>query len=50
MRPWLEAKVQAGNIPGLSWIDQEKKIFKVPWKHGGKHDWNEGDSTIFKVP
>ncbi|XP_048752702.1 interferon regulatory factor 1-like isoform X2 [Ostrea edulis] len=48
MRPWLEAKVQAGNIPGLSWIDQEKKIFKVPWKHGGKHDWSEGDSTIFK--
>ncbi|XP_061189557.1 interferon regulatory factor 8-like isoform X2 [Saccostrea echinata] len=48
MRPWLEAKVEAGNIQGLEWLFREKKIFKVPWKHGGKHDWNEADSTIFK--
>lgn len=49
MRPWLESKVESGQIPGLAWIDREKKIFRVPWKHGGKHDWNEADSTIFKV-
>lgn len=49
MRPWLESKVEAGNIQGLAWIDRDKRIFKVPWKHGGKHDWNEADSTIFKV-
>lgn len=48
MRPWLESKVDSGHIPGLAWIDREKKIFRVPWKHGGKHDWNEADSTIFK--
>lgn len=48
MRPWLESKVESGQIPGLAWIDREKKIFRVPWKHGGKHDWNEADSTIFK--
>lgn len=49
MRPWLEAKIESGKIPGLQWIDKNKKIFKVPWKHGGKHDWNEQDSQIFKV-
>lgn len=48
MRPWLEAKIESGKIPGLQWIDKNKKIFKVPWKHGGKHDWNEQDSQIFK--
>lgn len=49
MRPWLESKVESGQIPGLAWIDRDRKIFRVPWKHGGKHDWNEADSTIFKV-
>ncbi|XP_076111139.1 interferon regulatory factor 8-like isoform X2 [Mytilus galloprovincialis] len=48
MRPWLEAKIEAGQIRGLEWIDRNQKIFKVPWKHGGKHDWNEQDSQIFK--
>lgn len=48
MRPWLEAKIEAGQIRGLEWIDRQQKIFKVPWKHGGKHDWNEQDSQIFK--
>lgn len=49
MRPWLEAKIEAGQIRGLEWIDRNQKIFKVPWKHGGKHDWNEQDSQIFKA-
>ncbi|KAJ8303588.1 hypothetical protein KUTeg_019984 [Tegillarca granosa] len=48
LRPWLEAKINSGQIQGLKWIDKEQHIFKVPWKHGGKHDWNEQDSQIFK--
>lgn len=48
MRPWLEAKIEGGQIKGLEWINRDEKIFKVPWKHGGKHDWNEQDSQIFK--
>ncbi|KAK3085246.1 hypothetical protein FSP39_000565 [Pinctada imbricata] len=48
MRPWLEAKVNSGSIKGLQWIDKNQMIFRVPWKHGGKHDWNEEDSLIFK--
>jgi len=49
LRPWLESRINSGQIPGLTWLNVEKQIFRVPWKHGGKHDWNEQDSLIFKV-
>nr|WEU75458.1 IRF8-like protein [Azumapecten farreri] len=48
LRPWLEAKINSNTIPGLTWLVSSQQIFKVPWKHGGKHDWNEKDSLIFK--
>ncbi|KAL5020857.1 hypothetical protein ScPMuIL_000012 [Solemya velum] len=48
MRPWLEARINSGEIPDLNWIDKHSKIFKVPWKHGGKHDWKESAAQIFK--
>ncbi|XP_046367377.1 interferon regulatory factor 6-like isoform X2 [Haliotis rufescens] len=48
LRPWLEAKINSGNFPGLEWVDRGQYIFKIPWKHGGKQDWSESDSLIFK--
>ncbi|XP_060079926.1 interferon regulatory factor 8-like [Ylistrum balloti] len=48
LRPWLEAKINSNTIPGLQWLDSSQQIFRVPWKHGGKHDWHEEDSMIFK--
>ncbi|XP_033754651.1 interferon regulatory factor 5-like isoform X2 [Pecten maximus] len=48
LRPWLEAKINSKTIPGLYWLDNSQQIFRVPWKHGGKHDWHEEDSMIFK--
>ncbi|XP_067650718.1 interferon regulatory factor 8-like isoform X2 [Haliotis asinina] len=48
LRPWLEAKINSGNFPGLEWVDHHQYIFKIPWKHGGKQDWSESDSLIFK--
>ena len=49
LRPWLEGQLNRGEIEGVEWIDREKKIFKLPWKHGGKSDWNPLDSELFKV-
>ena len=49
MRPWLENRINSGEIPGLEWIDKTQLIFKVPWKHVGNREWREGDSQIFKV-
>ena len=41
MRPWLEARVNSGEIPGLEWIDRNRRIFKVPWKSVNNRDWTE---------
>ena len=50
LRPWLENLINEGSVKGLEWIDKEKKLFKIPWKHAGKQDYNqEEDSKIFKV-
>ena len=49
MRPWLENRINSGEIAGLEWIDKTQLIFKVPWKHVNKREWKEDDSQIFKV-
>lgn len=48
LRPWLEAQISSGEIPGLCWVNDEKTKFKIPWKHGGKHDWIPDSGLIFK--
>jgi len=40
----------SGNIPGLCWENKEQTIFRMPWKHAGRQDYNlEEDSKIFMV-
>ncbi|KAJ8041908.1 Interferon regulatory factor 8 [Holothuria leucospilota] len=49
LRPWLINEINSGKIKGLVWINQEKTMFKIPWKHAGKQDYDpEEDSKIFK--
>ncbi|CAH8450414.1 unnamed protein product [Schistosoma rodhaini] len=48
LRPWLESRLNDGWIEGLKWIDREKGIFRIPWKHHSKHTWTEDDAAIFK--
>ncbi|KAK4472410.1 hypothetical protein MN116_003666 [Schistosoma mekongi] len=48
LRPWLESRLNDGWIEGLKWIDKEKGIFRIPWKHHSKHTWTEEDAAIFK--
>ncbi|CAH1779431.1 unnamed protein product [Owenia fusiformis] len=47
--PWLEFKINSGEIAGLEWIDKKSMIFRIPWKHGGKHDWSKENGAIFKA-
>lgn len=49
LRPWLEAKINSGQFPGLAWVDRDQGIFRITWKHGGRADWSEQDALIFKV-
>ncbi|XP_051875214.1 interferon regulatory factor 2 isoform X2 [Pristis pectinata] len=49
MRPWLEEQINSNKIPGLKWLNKEKKIFQIPWMHAARHGWDvEKDAPLFK--
>lgn len=49
MRPWLEEQIDSNKIPGLKWLNKEKKIFQIPWMHAARHGWDvEKDAPLFK--
>ncbi|XP_035502999.1 interferon regulatory factor 4 [Scophthalmus maximus] len=50
LRQWLIEQVDCGNYPGLVWENDEKSIFRIPWKHAGKQDYNrDEDAALFKA-
>ncbi|XP_034033878.1 interferon regulatory factor 1b isoform X2 [Thalassophryne amazonica] len=49
MRPWLEQMIESKSISGLNWVDQEKTLFSIPWKHAARHGWElDKDACLFK--
>lgn len=50
LREWLIAQIDSGKYAGLSWENEDKTIFRIPWKHAAKQDYklNE-DAALFKV-
>ncbi|KAF7654200.1 hypothetical protein LDENG_00072800 [Lucifuga dentata] len=50
LRQWLIDQIDSGTYPGLVWENDEKTIFRIPWKHAGKQDYNrEEDAALFKA-
>jgi len=50
LREWLIAQIDSGKYPGLSWENQEKTMFRIPWKHAAKQDYRQNqDAALFKV-
>ncbi|XP_074492340.1 interferon regulatory factor 4-like [Sebastes fasciatus] len=50
LRQWLIEQVGSGKYPGLVWENDEKSIFRIPWKHAGKQDYNrDEDAALFKA-
>ncbi|XP_030629900.1 interferon regulatory factor 4a [Chanos chanos] len=50
LRQWLIDQIDSGEYPGLVWENDEKTIFRIPWKHAGKQDYNrEEDAALFKA-
>ncbi|XP_030229350.1 interferon regulatory factor 4 isoform X1 [Gadus morhua] len=50
LRQWLIDQVDSGTYPGLIWENDEKSIFRIPWKHAGKQDYNrDEDAALFKA-
>ncbi|XP_023670485.1 interferon regulatory factor 2-like isoform X3 [Paramormyrops kingsleyae] len=49
MRPWLEEQINSSKVPGLKWVNREKKIFQIPWMHAARHGWDmEKDAPLFR--
>lgn len=49
LRPWLKKMIDSGAAPGLQWVDRDKKIFKVAWKHASRHGWSlDTDAILFQ--
>ncbi|XP_029904601.1 interferon regulatory factor 8 [Myripristis murdjan] len=50
LKQWLVEQIQSSQYPGLEWEDESHTLFRIPWKHAGKQDYNqEIDASIFKA-
>lgn len=50
LKQWLMEQIQSGQYPGLEWEDDSRSMFRIPWKHAGKQDYNQDvDASIFKA-
>ncbi|KAJ8409006.1 hypothetical protein AAFF_G00240270 [Aldrovandia affinis] len=50
LREWLIAQIDSGKYAGLSWENREKTMFRIPWKHAAKQDYNQDeDAALFKA-
>ncbi|KAM7406208.1 hypothetical protein PAMP_000598 [Pampus punctatissimus] len=50
LKQWLMEQIQSGQYTGLQWEDDSRTMFRIPWKHAGKQDYNqEVDASIFKA-
>ena len=49
MRDWLVRMIESGRFPGLKWLDSDMTVFRVPWIHAKKRDYNqERDAALFR--
>ncbi|XP_049318837.1 interferon regulatory factor 10 [Astyanax mexicanus] len=50
LREWLIAQIDSAQYAGLSWENQEKSMFKIPWKHAAKQDYRQDeDAALFRA-
>ncbi|KAF7695860.1 interferon regulatory factor 10 [Silurus meridionalis] len=50
LREWLIAQIDSGKYAGLSWENEGKTLFKIPWKHAAKQDYRQNeDAALFKA-
>ncbi|XP_070195694.1 interferon regulatory factor 4-like isoform X2 [Littorina saxatilis] len=47
LKPWLIDQINSGQCLGVSWVDEQKGIFRIPWKHCGRSDWTEQDGHLY---
>ncbi|XP_051898974.1 interferon regulatory factor 3-like isoform X2 [Pristis pectinata] len=47
--PWLINQIDSGQYPGLCWVNEEKKQFRIPWKHCLRQNISADDIKIFEA-
>ncbi|XP_015742861.1 interferon regulatory factor 3 [Python bivittatus] len=46
--PWLVEQLDTQRYPGVSWLNAERTLFRVPWKHGSRQSISPEDFQIFE--
>ncbi|XP_033026465.1 interferon regulatory factor 3 [Lacerta agilis] len=46
--PWLMEQLDTQRYPGLSWLNPERTLFRVPWKHGSRQSICYEDFQLFE--
>ncbi|XP_048245975.1 interferon regulatory factor 1-like isoform X6 [Haliotis rufescens] len=50
MRSWLERHLDMENVPDVRWVDRNRTMFEIPWRHAARHGWSiERDACIFEM-
>ncbi|XP_030590498.1 interferon regulatory factor 10 isoform X2 [Archocentrus centrarchus] len=50
LKEWLVAQIESGEYEGLCWEDENKTMFRIPWKHAAKKDYKQTeDAALFKA-
>ncbi|VTJ66778.1 Hypothetical predicted protein [Marmota monax] len=47
--PWLVSQLDLGQLEGVAWLDESRKRFRIPWKHGLRQDAQQEDFGIFQA-
>nr|KAF6268637.1 interferon regulatory factor 3 [Myotis myotis] len=47
--PWLVSQLDEGQLEGVAWLDQSRRRFRIPWKHGLRQDAQQEDFGIFQA-
>ncbi|XP_063047351.1 interferon regulatory factor 1a [Engraulis encrasicolus] len=49
LRPWLEEQINSRKYPGVVWLDEQARVFQIPWKHAARHGWSiDKDASLFR--
>ncbi|CAH2303026.1 interferon regulatory factor 4-like [Pelobates cultripes] len=50
LKEWLVLQINSGRYPGLRWENEDRTLFRIPWKHASKQDYKaQQDAALFKA-
>lgn len=46
---WLKKEIKSGKHKGLSWVDERRQIFRIPWVHASRRQYQiNNDASLYK--